>query len=154
MDPTTIGSLGPRRDRRKTSALGTPGQRLVPAGERPLQKPADVAGRDDSGQPAVINYQGSTPTAALGDAEQVRDRVSRACRRRAVEWTADLFDKGRLTSLRRYLLESGEGQDSAQPAVRIVSWKGRMPRGQDVAMQCIFNTDVVGSLYGIGRHHV
>jgi hypothetical protein len=39
----------------------------------------------------------------------------------------------------------------AQPARLIMGWEGRVPRGQDVAAQRNLDTDVVGSLDGVGR---
>ena len=36
----------------------------------------------------------------------------------------------------------------------IVRWKRRVARGQHIAVQCIFDTDVIRSLHGIWGHHI
>src|SRR5205807_8507988 len=113
---------------------------------RPLQKPIDVARGDDSHQPPSIDDQCAPFAATLWKAKQVRDWISRTGRGHLVEWAHDRFNQGRRASTRRDILKCCQGQESAEPARSVVGWKGRMPRGQYVAMQRILDADVVGSL--------
>src|SRR5712692_8970234 len=92
-----------------------------------LQEPVDVARRDDSNQPAAIDYEGAAFAATTRDSKQVADRVSRAGRGYLVERTDDLLDQGGRTSTRRDVLQSCQGQESTEPAGRVMGWKGRVP---------------------------
>src|SRR6266851_3409201 len=129
--------------------------RLGPAQRRPLQEPVDVAGGDDAHELAVIDYQRATFAAAsLGDVEQVGGRVTRADRGHPLERTSDRFDPSCRPSVGRHVFERGQCQEPAEPARLIMGWEGRVPRGEDVAVQRNLDADVVRSLHRIGRHHL
>src|SRR4029077_18369079 len=78
---------GPIAGSVRDSSCGGPGKtRFVP-----LQQPADVAGRDDSGQLPSVDHQRATLAAALRSSEQGSDWVRWTGGRDTVARTGDVF---------------------------------------------------------------